>query len=94
MKAELILLKKFTELTGRTSEEVRSKLSRGVWSYGEECVKDPDGKINIDWEKYLAWVDPARVLRADQKPRNEVNKRGKKKVQKRGAKVYRDPYKV
>ena len=97
MSQHPMLLSKFTELTGRSSDEVRQKVSRGIWKHGIHVVKDPDdvGKLNVIWEGYLKWL--GLEVKADTKPvlkfkSPESGKNGK--VPKRGGKRKVDPYKV
>ncbi|RZO86878.1 MAG: hypothetical protein EVA65_00955 [Oceanococcus sp.] len=38
---------------------IRKKIQRGHWAYGQEYVKDPDGKIHILLDGYAQWVESA-----------------------------------
>lgn len=87
-----MLLKKFTQLTGRTSAEVRKKLERGTWQYGTHVVKDPDGKLNVIWEGYQKWV--GLTDKAESMPLVKFKDQSNGKVPKRGGKRKVDPNKV
>lgn len=42
-----------------TPEAIRKKIQRAQWAYGQEYVKDPDGKIHILLDGYNRWVKSA-----------------------------------
>lgn len=76
-----ILLKRFTQLTGRSADEVRKKVSRGTWVLGVHVVKDPEGKLNVIWEAYQKWVgietkeSTSPVIKFKDKSNGKVSKR-------------------
>lgn len=49
-----VTIDKFSELTGYTAGAIRRKIGRGVWNF---CIKSPDGRILVDKEGYLSWVE-------------------------------------
>lgn len=88
-----LLLKEFTNRTGRTSAEVRKKIQRGAWKEGVHVVKDPDGRWNVIWEAYLRWL--GLESKAESMPRKKVEVNPiNGKVSKRGGSKKVNPYKV
>jgi len=53
--SNLVTPKLFETMSGITLASQVSKRTRGVWRQGREIVKDPDGKVMVDWRKVEEW---------------------------------------
>ena len=57
MTKKYVLVKKLEDLIGYTENAVRCKIRQGVWLEGIHWRKAPDGRILIDYEQILKWIE-------------------------------------
>lgn len=62
LTSRYIRVKRFSELTGWSTQAVYCKISEGVWLEGKEYRRSPDGNTLIDLEGYNRWVRGERVV--------------------------------
>lgn len=55
--AKYVKLDAFQAMTGYTPKAVHRKKEEGIWLYGRELVKAPDGNTLVNMEAYYAWVE-------------------------------------
>lgn len=53
---DTMLLKKFTEVYGYSSDAVHAKIRTGAWMEGREYTQAPDKKIHIILDGYKKWL--------------------------------------
>lgn len=51
----LVTPAQFERMSGMTIASQNSKRTRGAWRQGREFIKDPDGKVMVDWKKVEDW---------------------------------------
>lgn len=52
-----VLLSKFEELSGYTTKAVQRKIEDGVWVEGQQYRRAPDGRVLVDLQGYMKWVE-------------------------------------
>lgn len=56
-----LTIPKFAAESGYTEDAIRAKIKQGVWLEGIVWKKAPDGRVLIDIEGYLVWVEGKQV---------------------------------
>lgn len=55
-----VLVQKFVELTGYSQQAIYTKINQGVWTEGNQFIRSPDRRVQIDMEAYERWVEEGR----------------------------------
>lgn len=54
--SNLVLIRRYAELSGYSEKAIRRKIERGVWVVGREIVKSPDGRLHVDIPAVERWT--------------------------------------
>lgn len=52
-----VTIAKFAIESGYSQDAIRSKIKNGVWLEGSVWKRAPDGRVLIDTEGYIRWVE-------------------------------------
>lgn len=58
-----VTIRKASELIGYSEDAVRSKIKRGEWREGALWQKAPDGRVLINTEAFIEWVEKGACAR-------------------------------
>lgn len=53
---DLVMIKKYAEISGYSGYAIRTKLSRKVWLKGKEWFRAPDGHVFISIKGVERWI--------------------------------------